>query len=271
MNKMNPFRLRSKALILGLVLSLLSISPVQAEKIVLSKNGVLVPEYDKILYLLGIALEGNLICFERTCFNLGKLLGSGNTTLVFELADDTGNVIRIPRARSDSAFIDATIRGSRLLFLEGVPHTEIRSFKEGRYAIVERHPEGAVSLPQAIADANENANLRADLERALIRFAKSTALFKKIGDFRLDQLTYDPRARLVILTDWTAWHSYAQLVSDPVLFESELFEELESSDSDWIPLLAKILRRSTLDKRRNLHKQGRLRSHFSCLSELTSS
>lgn len=165
---------------------------------------------------------------------VGAFLGAGNTTAVFAVQDDPTRVLRVPcwdcRRPKQSKWITASIDGYEPLKYLGIPTVSIHEFHRDEYIIAERfHVEGSVPLDRFIADPTIPKPLRKEMESRLVEFARRTAAFSMISDFRGDQLVYDAAKKDWVLFDWTDRHKLA--------FSGSVDAPVENSDH----LLRKII------------------------------
>lgn len=153
-----------------------------------------------------------LIFSDGSKFKIGRRLGSGSATLVFELADDPGKVIRIPMAlRTEhledvASYITSYISGYERLRAAGVPVVRIHQSRAGEYVVVDRLSSSVRTLEDMVRDGGPEPAEREKITRAFVDFARKTAAFSRIGDFRDDQMAYDPERGEWILFDWTSSH-----------------------------------------------------------------
>jgi len=141
---------------------------------------------------------------------IGKLLGSGNMTLVFEIAGDPGQVLRIPKSSGEfrtqgasySDFVNAFLMGNRTLKRWKIPSVEIIDAYPGQYVIAERIPT-RFTFTAFLENYEIPPPLRKEMKKALVEFARKTAPLETIGDFHSDQLVYVQERKEWVLLDWT--------------------------------------------------------------------
>jgi len=156
---------------------------------------------------------GTIVVFEsvagRKSFRVGKLLGSGHTTHIYELLDHPGKAIRIPieyawewRLRYwKKSFLNATIKGGRKIENAGIPSVKIHDYRYDQYVVVDR-VEGFTLEEYLLNPDQFSKEDRQKIEKALIEFGLKTVNYSSISDFRPDQMMYDKK-RGWLLTDWT--------------------------------------------------------------------
>src|SRR5262249_16626575 len=135
-------------------------------------------------------------------------IGAGGSTHVVAMTDEH-LAARLPQARPERpAPYDANlvwhagfVNGHRILSDLGVPVVRLHSAKRGQYSVVDRlhhieHTAADTHNPQlSIADRNKRYD-------TLIDFAKKTAMFSRIDDFRVTQLRYSEAHEGWVLIDW---------------------------------------------------------------------
>ncbi|OFZ41026.1 MAG: hypothetical protein A2070_03680 [Bdellovibrionales bacterium GWC1_52_8] len=172
--------------------------------------------YNEIMSSVGV---GDTVTFGNgKTIRLGKLLGTGNTTLIFELAENKGQAIRLPKKSgyfSDDYryvdFIRSFEKGLPILEKHHIPAVQVHEIYRGEYAIVDRvQPD--LTFRRFLHDPKISNRLRLDMVDALVTFARETAMLEHIGDFHQDQLVYDGPRKKWILLDWT--HSHKEVIFD---------------------------------------------------------
>jgi hypothetical protein len=140
---------------------------------------------------------------------VGKLLGEGAVSKVYEILDEPSRVLRIPINWSyyrkphiqTPDFIDQTYLGAKVLETHGFPIVHIHEYQKFLYLIVDRvdgptmkdfifHPE--------LFTTEEGLRMNSDL----MKFVGQTADFSFVGDFKYDQAVYDAD-RGWVLIDWS--------------------------------------------------------------------
>ncbi len=161
---------------------------------------------------------------------IGRLIGSGGTARIYEIADEPGRVLRIPKdygyfdfnpagpaySRHYTDFIDYTIEGVEPMKRAGVPMIEVFEHSPKEYVIVERLPAQAVRLDQFIERRwkNNTPEVEQQMIQDLLEFARKTALLRSIGDFKAEQIAYVPGRGWVVF-DWTNGVSTLDLSRNP--------------------------------------------------------
>jgi hypothetical protein len=197
-----------------------------ADDIELFVNNVQVEKYE---HRLMEVKPGDILVFDedRTQFKVIEDLGEGGTTKIFKVVQIKPKLskielaLRIPlKAGSTlysevrhttpySDFIDLFKDGHEELRQSGVRIPSIHDYKKSQFVAVElikvdfsledylRYPEKIKGLsPQTMMEA----------ENALYRFVESVIEYSDIGDFGIDQLTYDQKEKEWVLLDWTKYH-----------------------------------------------------------------
>lgn len=148
-----------------------------------------------------IAPGYTLIFSKGKKFKVEHLLGCGNTSCIYELADFPGEVLRIPKStglyfftRFDSIYyedyIDELAHGKSMLDQYQVPSIKIYEDQGREFVRVEK-VDPFTDLRKFLASPflySESDRLK--MEADLIEFAKAVSPFRKIGDFYSDQLHY---------------------------------------------------------------------------------
>lgn len=169
-----------------------------------------VSNYDSIVENLK---PGDKIIFsDNQSVIVGEKLGSGNTTVIFELPDYPKVAIRIPKKRGIfkdgipyTGMINRFQEGYSLLKLDGVPTVNLFKYRQDEYAVVERLGPH-ITFADFLKDRLLPGELKNEMSKAFLEFAKSTAKFTKIGDFHSGQIVYDKTQKKWILMDWERNH-----------------------------------------------------------------
>lgn len=170
--------------------------------------------------------EGDTVFFGAKKFRLGKYLGQGTTAQIFSLAEQPDAVIRISKQANALRYIDSTISGEDFLNEMNIPHTKIISHSPGEFVVAQKLPSTAMQLNLAIVDAIKNPDKRSRLEAAILKFARLTAAVSRLGDFRFDQIAYDPVQDALILFDWRDDNTRAEAPSSKTIFEENPFNKM---------------------------------------------
>lgn len=195
-------------------------SEVRARDIVLfNKSGAPIFGYAKVRESI---LPGDFLVFSKEeRFKVERLLGCGNTSCIYELADFPGQALRVPRDvglfffnRFNSIyfeyFIDEMILGKAALDQYQVPSIKIYEGKSNEFVRVEKITS-VTSLSDFLAHPFSYSEPdRIKMETDLLEFAKSVSFFRRIGDFYADQIHY-VKGRGWILLDWTSLHKVFDL------------------------------------------------------------
>jgi hypothetical protein len=137
-------------------------------------------------------------------FTLGSFLGAGGSTAVYEISPAGTDVLRLPLYNVDPSmdYLDYQkqfLDGDAVLEKYGVPKVKVLDHHGSEYIVASRLPSD-VQNTDAIAKLGENNQRRA--LGALKDFARRSAAFDDIGDFRLDQLHYSWENNSLVLGDW---------------------------------------------------------------------
>ncbi len=244
--------------------TLCAVSAWCAEVRLFQTNGRPVGQYEQLIKNLR---ENDTIVFsDESRKILGKLMGCGGTTCVFELADNPDQVIRIPAhvgylgddAQPIPHYIDRFKNGKPELDKRQIPSVSIREYRSEEYLVVDRL-HAKTRLDQFLA--NPFAFPQPERERMtqyLYDFARKTAGLSKIGDFKADQLFFI-KDRGWVLFDWTDDHrriSENQNAFDSMFDDSnspihKMYRELSSARGFWLKRLRFQLNQ-TIDQARGL-------------------
>ena len=200
---------------------------------------------------------------ETKSFRLGRLLGQGNTTQIFELPDQPGKVLRIasnwiePIGKDEilpPRFLNFMHEGEKGLVEEGVPITRLSEYQPLLFLVAER-VEGPTLLDFLTREVSSNPAEQELMARELETFALRVGAFEDIGDFRPDQVTFDIHRKQWILHDWSGPHSVARANSKdhPFRFFSQAvaYFRPESAGS---PRVLRVLEK--LDRLIRTHRSG---------------
>jgi|GEM_PF-5691114 len=225
-----------------------------------------------------------LIFSGHETYRVGKKLGCGNTTCVYELLDYPNQAIRIPRSRGVyyvnafshvhySDFIMYFLNGKRFLNQYGVPSVKIYEGKNSEFIRVEK-VQSVTDLKKFLLNPYlYSEEDRLNMKNELIRFARMTSELTRIGDFKEDQLHY-VKDRGWILLDWTSSHRvlsagfqkrqsaniFEQVFEGGGAVEKFLKRNITTkAHRRWLQDLKKELESNILEKRRS-------RTASSCLS-----
>jgi hypothetical protein len=145
-------------------------------------------------------------------YEIGELLGQGNTTKVFALQNDPTRVLRLPKNWNVyhdgpsliAKFITDWISGYNILWPKFKSIPEMYDSVPDLYIEAERvGNKGDPTLYDFLENPNQFTTLqRTQMLEALESFARKTADLIQIGDFRSAQLMYT-RDRGWMLMDWS--------------------------------------------------------------------
>ncbi|OFZ18731.1 MAG: hypothetical protein A2X94_05975 [Bdellovibrionales bacterium GWB1_55_8] len=242
-----------------------------------------VADYDQIVKRL---VPGDELVFSNgDVQRIGQLVGTGNTTLIFELANDSEKLIRIPKGRDWAEFTETRYMeymssyqiGAEALRDQGVPIVKIHDQLAGEFTIVERIP-GEMSLRDFL-NRPPGAEGAQEMQDALVEFARKTAGFQEIGDFHPGQLFYHTGRKEWVLVDWSSAHLPLVPTSEDMLSRSRslfvgrpeyradfFFQFLKSAEAEpgnviftpvreeysWIANLANRIHRAVTDERKSM-------------------
>ena len=212
----HPLRPTRDALALVVTLASLALggSPARAEdyNVLRPTFTTGVPSYAEVLQKLK---PGDTLVFpSQARFKVGRKLGEGGTTLILELPDLPGLALRIPKSwdpddpgepLSATSFLNRTIDGASELRSHGVPMVEIDSYKRNEYVVV-RKVGPHLTFEEFVEGKGEAGVRREALSLALEDFARRTARFERIGDFKSDQVVFEPETGRWVLLDWASSH-----------------------------------------------------------------
>lgn len=152
-------------------------------------------------------------------FQIQEILGQGEMTQVWSLASDKTQAIRIPLHRDSfdpimgphapTRFMNKFIDGSTPLEQAKVSTVRILESKMGEYAVVERlAPVGqqVLTLKKFLTQSALKTPEEKQMAAKVIDFARSVAPFESIGDFKAEQVGWDPRTQQWKLMDWSDSH-----------------------------------------------------------------
>lgn len=197
--------------------------------------------------------KGDILVYDGLDrFQFNRYLGAGNTTLVLEVQQifpegktDTIKALRIPKSRGKLKlpgrpvgppiveFLDYTAEGYADLKKAGIEVPKIYASKKNKYILTEMISFEMDAKTYLKNRQSMDPKFVKTADDALVRFAKSTARFLEIGDFRTNQLVYDAVKAKWILLDWTTGHTriWGPLASGHIFEEEAHFWALSSNGS----------------------------------------
>jgi len=169
--------------------------------------------------------SGDYIAFSNgEHLKLGRRLGTGNTTVVWELADEPGKAIRLPKQieavlvyGKDSNTVEMLdtreylkffVEGEPQLQLQKVPAVKVHRFLQKEYVIVDKIGSH-FTFDQFISDSVLiTPQMRQEMRASLKKFAASLGAFQNIGDFHSGQIVYEYEngKKEWKLLDWSSAH-----------------------------------------------------------------
>ena len=143
-------------------------------------------------------------------FRLGKLLGKGNTTMIFAIIGEPDLALRIPKssgkfildgkptANDTRDFIDYFVKGSNQLNGKGVPVVVVSESLASEYAVVTRLDKNMVTYGKFAKNFDQfPEETRNTMIGALDEFIAMTKDFIYVDDLHQENLVY--------LTKWKKW------------------------------------------------------------------
>lgn len=222
------------------------------------KSGRQVENYNQLISKIK-KNGGDILELSGREYKILKYLGEGYTTIVF--LTEGNKAIRLPlrsgkfklpgtgqRPVPYTEFINFYLEGYNQLKDSGIaiPRVYEEESRRGQYLIVEAY-DIVFSLEYLLKPLNSaefNRNKSLYLNR-LLAFAKKTASFSQISDFKPDQLGWDARLRDWILLDY----------SHAVLMAGHIFDSTVFDSKDWINVpktLRGQLRAAVIDQRKSV-------------------
>jgi hypothetical protein len=114
----------------------------------------------------------------------------GHNSRIFTIKDDPNKVIRIPKWSRKISYIKETQLGQEKLIERGIPITISQNTHNMEYAIVDRLNPNNKSFEDILKN-KVTIQQKEEMLNSLKDFAKKTASFSQIGDFKIEQLEYD--------------------------------------------------------------------------------
>lgn len=162
-------------------------------------NNLKIADYASVV---GKLANKTVIFGDGKKFKLGELLGSGENSHVYELADMPGQAIRIPMKNKTSTLqFDSYYKGEKILKDNGVNVVEVKEFHPGQYIVVNK-----VNLGTNAETFVRNPLLQSNnqlMTEELVKFAESVDNFEYVGDFHTFQLGWDKDHNNWKLLDWS--------------------------------------------------------------------
>ena len=187
----------------------------------------------------GLLKESSSLKLEDSSgvYKIKNLLGSGNTTKVFEIENQYGKplALRVPKDIGQfntfsnySDYIDAYYLGHEVLKRQGVSIPKIYEYKKQEFLIVEKMKiENALELKELFFNNEKIDNdLYKEAFKALDQFVKETTSFTKIKDFHLGQVVYSLSEKKWILIDWTLSHDLFKNINDKNIFDIQALNQV---------------------------------------------
>lgn len=226
-------------------------------------DGTPAPEFEKRVENLQ---SGDRVLFSNGKeFVLGERLGCGTTTCIHALKDFPKLAIRIPKSLSRvngekcPEHLTHFIESGQQLLRHKVPIVPIyNSFLKGEYVIVEKL-DLAFSLEDFLYDLKDLPRVTLEAATAeLIKFARASRDFRRIGDFHKLQLQFTKQGQWKLLD----WSSGNQLVAPGTTsgkehFLNELLEDAIKNEDprsprmNWLKNLRKNIEKTIEAERKN--------------------
>ncbi|MEN0059751.1 MAG: hypothetical protein AAGB31_13005 [Bdellovibrio sp.] len=185
----------------------------------LFREGIPNASYEGIVPSLN---PGDILTFsDGNEFTIEKLLGRGNTTLIFELKG-INKALRLPLTRQDTSYIKDFVVGYRDL---AAMNASINVYLEYRkdanyyeYAVVEKltafmpftsfvtYMSSSETKRAAVQSHHRNRIIPEEMIQQFYVFAKKISLYSHIGDMHEENLVYDFTRKAWRLIDWTEDH-----------------------------------------------------------------
>lgn len=142
-------------------------------------------------------------------FRLGSTLGEGGTTRIFAV-EGASEALRIPLRLHHQDFISHFIQGSESLEHYHVPKVAIRDSLAKEYVLVSRIQPTRGQRVLTLDDFFKTRRLQGEeqllMADKLLDFAETLAPFDSVGDFKSEQVAWDPIEKNWKLIDWTHSH-----------------------------------------------------------------
>jgi hypothetical protein len=179
-------------------------------------NQTPVSNYDQIVEELDV---GDTIIFSNDkSFKIEGKLGSGNLTRVFDVGG--GVAIRIPKMGFFNEMLHLYMEGYSVLTREKVPTIKIyeKQSLDREYILAEKLPHPIVSLESLInGKVKVTPAQRSLMYDQLVAFARKTAMFNIVGDFKLDALIW--RVDHWELMDWDHQHERGKAPKEKTIWD----------------------------------------------------
>ena len=181
---------------------------VLAKDVVLYREGSKSPVSNYLKRLGGVEANDFLVFGSGKKVQVGKELGRGKTTVIFELAHDQDKVIRVPIRGGDRFYIENYAEASDELVSAGFPAPKVLAHHSfGQYLIVDR-VEFDFTLHdllswQAKISPVERLRLLSKLDE-LDDLVKKASMQTHVYDLHSENIVYSRKSQKWILLDFTA-------------------------------------------------------------------
>lgn len=203
-------------------------------EIYLEKDGKLNYEYVSLAQNESISKGDKIFVTKDKYYIVKKMLGRGNTTIIFQVIDpsnDKNYALRLPfpserfNLRNSINYLNGYIDGHKIIVKNNIPVVEMKEGKASSYVLMEvvQHDFDLfqfLTTPESI-----DSSIRKNAREALLEFAKKTAYISSIGDFHQGQIVYNEYEDKWILLDWTNHLSKVRHMNAPLLFSPKVFKQ----------------------------------------------
>jgi hypothetical protein len=202
-----------RTLFLALFITLAIRPPaVHAAELDIFIRGKRVENYDDVLRSVR---ENDLLRFDKkTSFEILRIHPPGGNTRVFRVRkagvplNYPPAILRVPKNTFWFRFLEETSSGHAPLRRAGIRVPDLLESRAGMFNLMEETPFDFY-LSDLLSDSSKFSNeLKEKALSALEQFARSSAPFEWIGDFRPDQLVYSASDNEWVLLDWNRWSRY---------------------------------------------------------------
>jgi hypothetical protein len=180
------------------------------------------------------AEPGDVLSFDdgKIKFKIIKYLDHGGTTNVLHVQQikpfkKKHMALRMPLDDWKSAkYLTSYKKGQRELKNSGIRVPKIYNYLYEQFLAVELFEPAFDFEDFATMNKKVPKHMVKEAEQAYYRFMKSASGFEIIGDFKPEQLLYDPNIKEWVLLDFTNGHSQVPLFKDITTTETKLLDKL---------------------------------------------
>ena len=174
------------------------------------------------------------------------MIGHGNSHFIFTPTEFPDQVVRIPLRAGKMPTIWQYVEGEKMLNQFNIEHTQVREYYYNEWIRTEKVSGALMTFDQFVEFyrprffgflSNEKTD-SVDYQVAIYelkQFAKSIALFGRIGDFHSGNFVYDRIQEKWILLDWHEMHRLATSVEQSSPFDPFVFEFGTLIGRDFVP------------------------------------